>query len=350
LLDQAIAHGGGKVAEAKVRDMLGLADRLRVYGLFETLMKGEVAKALGELRAEYDLGIDPVVVLQDLLELSHLLTRIKVAAEGVDLAAMSEDERKSARHLADTLSIPTLSRAWQMLLKGLRETREAPSPIAAAEMALIRLSYAADLPSPADLVRKLDGAGSAMTPSRPLASTTPSGGTPPRASFVAAEASAIRHGDNTLPSPAPETRPSASAAGSPIRSFADLVAMADAKGEAILHANLIANVRPVRFDPPRFEFRPTDRAPRHLSGQIKEKLAAWTGMNWVVAVSSEPGDPTIAEKKSGDRDRVFASALEDPLIRSALELFPGAELRDVREVAQAAEEAPIEPPSGEDET
>lgn len=351
LLDQAIAHGGGKVAEAPVRDMLGLADRLRVHTLFETIMKGEVAKALAELRAQYDLGVDPVVVLQDLLEISHLLTRLKVAAEGVDLAAMSADERSGATRLAETLSVPTLARAWQMLLKGLRETREAPSPVAAAEMALIRLAYASDLPTPADLVRKFEGKDIAPAPAPSPAATigAPSNQTPRPTQQIRAEGPTQRRSDATAPALATETQPSAAATASPIRSFADLVAMAEAKNEAILLANLIANVRPVRFEPPRFEFCPTERAPRQLSGQIKEKLSAWTGLNWAVVVSSEAGEPTIAEKRAGEKDRVFAGVLEEPLVKAALAIFPGAELRDVREVAQGSDDAPAEPMANEED-
>jgi DNA polymerase-3 subunit gamma/tau len=348
LLDQAIAHGGGKVAEAAVRDMLGLADRLRVHALFETVMKGDIAKALGELRAQYDLGVDPTVVLQDLLDLSHLITRFKVAAQGVDQTALGPDERASAKRLAETLSVPTLTRAWQMLLKGLREAREAPSPIAAAEMALIRLAFAADLPNPADLVRRLQDGGNAPAAPRPSPAPMPTPGIGPvRATAVPPpEARSPRSTEATAL--APEFRPSATSSGPAIRSFAELVAMAEAKNEMILHANLIANVRPVRFEPPRFEFRPTEKAPRHLAGEIKEKLSAWTGTAWSVAVSREEGEPTIAERRNAAKDRAHAGALEDPLVARALQLFPGAELRDVRDIA-VDESAPAEAATGEDD-
>jgi DNA polymerase-3 subunit gamma/tau len=348
LLDQAIAHGGGKVGEAAVRDMLGLADRLRVHALFETVMQGEVAKALAELRAQYDLGVDPTIVLQDLLELAHLTTRFKVAAGGIDQTALGPEERQSAQRLADALSIPTLTRAWQMLLKGLRETREAPSPIAAAEMALVRLAYAADLPNPADLVRRLqegDGGAAAARPSS-LSGPTPGIGPARAATAPPPETRAPRTMEATALAPA--LRPNAATTAPAIRSFAELVAMAEAKNEMILHAHLVANVRPVRFEPPRFEFRPTERAPRHLAGEIKEKLAAWTGTAWSVAVSREEGEPTLAERRTAAKDRALAGALEDPLVARALEVFPGAELRDVHEVA-IDESAPTDLPPGEDD-
>ncbi|MFL9825508.1 DNA polymerase III subunit gamma/tau, partial [Rhodoplanes sp. SY1] len=157
LLDQAIAHAnggaGGIVEAAGVRAMLGLADRSRVIDLFETLMKGDIAAALGELRDQYDSGADPVTVLEDLAELTHFVTRVKVVPSVADDRALSEAERTRGRALATALSMRVLSRTWQMLLKGLAEVEAAPKPIAAAEMVLVRIAYAADLPTPDEVIR-----------------------------------------------------------------------------------------------------------------------------------------------------------------------------------------------------
>ena len=149
LFDQAIALSGGAVVEeAAVRDMLGIADRSLVFDLLETVLRGDAAGALDRMTSLYRDGADPSMVLQDLLDLTHLLTRLRLAD---DPAETSE----RVRSLAATLSMPVLTRAWQMLLKGIEEAQVAPSPIQAAEMVLIRLTYAADLPSPAELVRAL---------------------------------------------------------------------------------------------------------------------------------------------------------------------------------------------------
>ena len=172
LLDQAIAHGAGEVTESQVRDMLGLADRALVLDLFEQLMKGDVATGLSTLRHQYDAGADPAVVLNDLLEVTHWLTRLKVTPDTGTDTLVSEAERKQGGEMAQSLSMPHLTRAWQMLLKGLGEVRTAPSPIAAAEMVLIRLCYAANLPSPADLVKQAQSGGGGA----PAGTPAPSGG------------------------------------------------------------------------------------------------------------------------------------------------------------------------------
>ena len=158
LLDQAIALSGGRVAEAAVRDMLGVADRGQVFDLLEMVLRGDAAAALAQFDRLYQEGADPALVLQDLLDLAHFLTRLKLAPEAGAGDPIAEGDRERARPLAEKLSMPSLARVWQMLLKGLGEVQEAPSPIQAAEMVLIRLAYVADLPVPAELVRSLQSA------------------------------------------------------------------------------------------------------------------------------------------------------------------------------------------------
>jgi DNA polymerase-3 subunit gamma/tau len=167
LLDQAIAHGAGRADAALVRDMLGLADRGQIFALLEMLLKGQIADALQALAQQYALGADPAAVMQDLLELTHWLTRLKVVGQGADDVTLPEEQRLRGRALANQLSMPVLARSWQMLLKGLGEVRAAPSPLAAAEMVLVRMAYAADLPSPADLVKEWrDKGGASSMPDR----------------------------------------------------------------------------------------------------------------------------------------------------------------------------------------
>ncbi|MFC6216922.1 DNA polymerase III subunit gamma/tau, partial [Fodinicurvata halophila] len=187
LLDQAIALGESRVEAATVKQMLGLTDRAQIYDLYEAALKGDVATALEQLGSLYAAGGDPVVVLQDMLELTHSLTRIKVVPD-TPTAGLTENERLRGREMAEKLGVPVLTRVWQMLLKGISETQQAASPLQAAEMVLIRLAYAADLPAPADLVRRLSqeeghsGNGSAA----PAAPAAPAGaeavaGSPPGA-------------------------------------------------------------------------------------------------------------------------------------------------------------------------
>ncbi|HEV3395843.1 MAG TPA: DNA polymerase III subunit gamma/tau, partial [Xanthobacteraceae bacterium] len=155
LLDQAIAHSGLAAAAAAVnvragdvRQMLGLADRARIIDLFEALMRGDIAAALKELRDQYESGADPAVALADLAEFTHFVTRVKVVPAVADDPSLAEVERTRGRAFATALSMRVLSRTWQMLFRGIPDVQSAGKPIAAAEMVLVRIAYAADLPTP----------------------------------------------------------------------------------------------------------------------------------------------------------------------------------------------------------
>src|SRR5712672_3177968 len=179
LLDQAIAHAAGSVRAEDVRQMLGLADRSRVIDLFEALMKGDIAGALKELRDQYDTGADPAVALSDLAEFTHFVTRMKVVPAVAEDVSLAEVERTRGRAFAEKLSMRVLARAWQMLLKGAAEVEAASRPIAAAEMVLVRLAYAADLPTPDDVIRSLTGNNSSQGTSAPPTGATGQGGSGP---------------------------------------------------------------------------------------------------------------------------------------------------------------------------
>src|SRR4029077_3794368 len=172
LLEQSLALSGGRIEEAAVRDMLGIADRGLVLDLFETVLKGDAKGALEQMQRLYGGGADPLMVLQDLLDLTHFVTRLKLAPEAGSGDPLEEGDRERARPLAAALSMPVLTRAWQMLLKGIEEVQAAPMPGQAAEMVLIRLAYVAALPVPAELVRVLTDNGAPVsaalhTPSPP---------------------------------------------------------------------------------------------------------------------------------------------------------------------------------------
>ncbi len=341
LLDQAIAHGGGVVDVAQVRDMLGLADRSLVFELFDQVMRGDAPAALKTLGDMYDSGADPVVVLQDLLELAHWLTRLKVVPESAEGAP--ELERTRGRDMAGKLGMAHLTRAWQMLLKGLQETQYAPSPIRAAEMALIRLCYAADLPTPADAIKALQDGGGAPPP-RPSAPPPGNGG------GMSASAAQPRGVPSGPPSGGPrlavtnaavaraEIEPAAVAAAPKPqpRDFAEVVALFEARREARLALALSTDVHPVRCESGRLEFRPTDRAPVDLAPKVADALARWTGQRWMVSVSSEPGEPTLASRRAAAHDARRQRAMEHPLVQAALQVFPGATL----EVVRGRDEAP----------
>src|SRR6201994_3941794 len=276
LLDQAIAHGeGGTITGENVRGMLGLADRGRILDLFEKLMGGKLAEALADLNELYDRGADPLAVMQDLLETTHFLTRVKVAPAAQGFFDGGSGEAKRAAELAAKLSVPSLTRAWQILLKGLFEVRDATRPISACEMALIRLSYPAELPPTDKLVKDLLDGGAVPAPRGGASAPSAPGGRAPVASGSAMRA----------PSPMPEGAPTAS-----LRTLEDVVALCEPRSE--LRVNLEHNVHLVRLEPGLIEIRPTPRAPRTLASDLQLKLRAATGERWTVSIASQGGQPT----------------------------------------------------------
>ena len=313
MLDQAIAHGGGVVDAAQVRDMLGLADRSRVLELFEKVMRGDapaVVTALGEM---HDSGADPVVVLQDLLELTHWVTRLKVAPDAA--ASTADTERTQGLALAGKLSMASLTRAWTLLLKGLQETLAAPSPLRAAEMALIRLCYVADLPSPGDAIKALQNGGGVPAAA---ASASPA----PRGGGGAAARLATQPGMAVAAQPAP-------AMPAP-RNFTEVVALFETRREARLVHSLMHHVHEVRCEPGLIEFRPEPKAPTDLAPRLSELLSQWTGRRWIASVSSAEGKPTLIQQKATKADDLRSSAETNELVLAILKTFPGAKLDMVR--------------------
>ncbi|MGE3475697.1 MAG: DNA polymerase III subunit gamma/tau [Rhodospirillaceae bacterium] len=318
ILDQAISQAGGKqVGETAVRDMLGLADRALVFDLLEAVMGGDVKTALDVLAGQYAAGASPVVVVQDLLELVHWLTRLKVAPDGAADPALAENERTRGGAMAEKLGMGVLTRAWQMLLKGLGEARAAPMPLQAVEMVLVRLAYAADLPTPADAVKSLESGGAVTARAPAAAPVRPA----PRPAMTAT-AVAADHMPQAIAAPAPAPTAEAAPSAQP-QSFAEVVKLFVAKREAILSTHLHRNVHLVRFEQGLIEFKPGRLAPGDLAGQVGKMLTGWTGQRWVVSVSNAGGAPSLY-------DQEIETAKSDPLVKSLLEAFPGATVEAIK--------------------
>ncbi len=306
LLDQAIASEAKDAAQ--IQDMLGLADRSSVFELMEAVMAGQPAAVLAITDRAHERGADLGLMLGDLLELTHTLTRLKAVPALKTGPSLPEMERVRGGALADRLDMPILGRVWQMLLKGTSEVELAPDRRAAAEMVLIRLCYVADLPPPGDLVRRLTEAGA---PARPTS-------TPP---FDGGGVRAVANGGfRAEAAPVP--------AGPVIESFRD-VAQLVAGREPVLHAQLLHAVHLVRFAPHHIELRPEPSAPRDFASRLGALLLAETGQRWTIALSQQPGEPTLAEQGLAADTARRASAAEHPLVRAILDAFPGAAIATV---------------------
>jgi DNA polymerase-3 subunit gamma/tau len=321
ILDQAIALGGGAAggvrAEA-VREMLGLADRALALALMEALMAGDVAAALELTEQAHGRGTDPGVMLSELLELTHLLSRLKSVPALRRDPSLTEAERGKGAELADKLSIPVLARAWQMLLKGLQEVaQDGVDRRAAAEMVLIRIAHVAELPTPGDLVRRLTEAGAASGGGAPAPSGPPGGGLRAIAGggMVAAAA----------PAAAPAVAPQPG-------TWRDVVALTSGR-DPRLHGELRIFGHPVRVAPGRIEFRPAEGAPRDLSSRLAAFLLQATGQRWTISLASSGGEPTLAQQgRTAEQDRL-ALARTHPLVQAVLAAFPGATIETVRDAS-----------------
>ena len=344
LFDQAIAHAAGPVRAEDVRQMLGLADRVRVVDLFEALMRGDVAAALKELREQYDIGADPAVVLSDLAEFTHFVTRVKVVPTVADDVSLSEAERTRGRTFAAQLSMRVLSRTWQMLLKGISEVQASGRPVAAAEMVLVRIAYAADLPTPDEVVRSLSEIGS--VPSRPQGNggaTQAQGYAPryeaPRGSPRSSAAASPRPADPVarLDEPAPAA-PTLS-----IGSFQELIALAVEKRDIAAKMALERDVRLVRCEDGQLEIALEPSAPKTLVHDLQRKLTGWTGKRWIVVVSKEQGAPTMRAQADAQQAEIERDVQSDPLVQAVLNRFPGAKIVAVTQNAPEGGEGASEP-------
>ncbi len=353
LLDQAIAHSGPdtEITEDAVRDMLGVAERVQVFDLFEQLMKGEIAAALARFDDMYGAGADPVMILQDLAELSHWLTRLKAAPNAAEATPTSDLDLARGKDVSARLPMSALARTWQMLLKGLTEVRTAPSASQAAEMILVRIAYAADLPSPADLVGSLSFGGErSAAPAAPGPAPTPaampvSDGSDEAVAPPPAEQPVLQTDGPTALALQPDYIPSSEDASTEPcipSSFEEAVAMFAANGEPLLHAYLVNNARLVRFEIGKIAVRVTEGAPRDLAMQMSRRLSEWTNRAWFVEDSRKEGGPTLQQQRDDAAARRREEALAHPLVKMALEAFPGAEVTDVRSVVDgsAPEEVP----------
>jgi DNA polymerase III subunit gamma/tau len=341
LFDQAISHAAGPVRAEDVRQMLGLADRSRVISLFDALLRGDAPAALRELRDQYDSGADPAVVLTDLAEFTHFVTRVKLVPAVADDRSLAEVERARGRAFASALSMRVLSRTWQMLFKGLTEVQTAPKPIAAAEMVLVRIAYAADLPTPDEMIRMLEPGGPARSnggvSALPASSLTPAA--TPRMEAQRSEAPRVdpsRGGprlalaSNLAPDPVREPPPGPEAPPVVIARFEDVLALAARMRDLQTRAALERDIRLVHCEDGHLEIALEPGASKALVGELGRKLSQWTGRRWMVVVSAEQGQPTLRSQQDARRVALENDVRADPLVQAVLAKFPGAEIVAVR--------------------
>ncbi len=350
LLDQAIALGGASFNAEQVRDMLGLVDRSRTIELLDHILRGETATALSEFKDQYDAGADALQVLSDLAQLVHWITRLKLVETAANDPSVSEVERTRGAEMAEKLTMRALTRAWQMLIKGIGEVQTAQSPMAAAEMLIVRLCYVSDLPAPEDLVRSL----SAETASTPQNGASQSAGTSsqttgqgaPQAVSVAPSPST--GGTQAMAQPQtevaslPQEQQVVAVPDRPMpETFAEVVALAGSHRDIRLKTALERSVRPVLFERGHIEISLEQGTNARIANELATKLKEWTGERWVVSLSSSVGEKTLHEEATERRVILFEEARKDPVVDAALKAFPGAEIVDVRDTFDTSETPPL---------
>ena len=348
LLDQAISHGAGETTADQVRAMLGLADRGRVLDLFEAIMRGDASAALSELGAQYSDGADPMAIMRDLAEITHWISVVKITPDAADDPTVSPDERARGATLSEQLAMRVLTRMWQMLLKALDEVAQAPNSMMAAEMAIIRLTHVADLPSPEELIKKLQNSSPPPVP--------PSGGTLGVSAGIVTNAQS-----NTMVTSASTGGPTASLGSaqpatktvSALAHFATFDAVVDlvrSQRDVKLLVEVESCIRLVSYQPGRIEFTPTSDAPSDLSQRLGGALQRWTGARWAIILSNMGTAATITEDRTAAEDAIKAEAQQHPLMQAAMASFPNAKIIDIRTAAEITADAELDAlPEVEDE-
>lgn len=325
LLDQAIAHAAEgdapHITEALTAGMLGLSDKTRNYALLEKLFAGDVAAAIDGLRDQYAAGSDPVQILQELLELTHLLTLQKTGVNQKQ-GAFAPEHQALMQKLAADLPLTLLTRIWQMLLKGLQECQHAPNPLMAAEMVLIRLAHLTDLPSPEELIRKLKSEGMEAASVNTPRAAMPSGAPVARSQPMTQAAPMM------MPAPEPDMFSAPVALAQP-QNFDDVLALFDQKKEVILHRYLDREASLVSFRNGALEINFSQNVPQDIPGKISQKLTEWTGQRWMLTLSQAQGEaPRYATRQKIAAEKMEA-AKAHPLVAEVLQLFSGSTLTKI---------------------
>lgn len=343
LLDQAISQGGGTIESEMIRTMLGLADQRNVLDILGFTLDGNAFEALQRLHLLHTAGADALIVLQDMLQFVHQLSRFKILPEGKADTALSADEQKSMKELAEKCGTPALARAWQVLLKGIPEVQMAPQPMAALEMLLIRLAHIGSLPSPGELVKKLSQEGAqAMLAGQAL--STPSAPSQGPKSFHIARPQQSNTGTLSAVSQQPtENLSHVPQTHVALNDWRSLVALVSNKREMTLYGQIYHFIECHNFSYGRLTLYPRAGAHSSITTRLSQLLSQWTNQPWMISIAQTSSHLTLAEEDEAAHKNVLAEAQEHPLVKAVLLAFPGSKLENVRDVIQIDENSLLTP-------
>jgi len=301
ILDQAIALSGEHVTAETVRDMLGLADRGRTARLLGALLEADAPAALAAVQDSHDAGVEPNALFAELLDMVHALSRTKIS--GAADAALPETDRALLGGWAGQIGFPAIHRLWQLLLKGLGEIREAPQPRQAADMAVLRICHAAQMPDPEQLAKLLDGSGAVAAPAKGAAPAP------------------------SAPAPTANLAP----VGARVSDYVELVQLFEEQREALMVKQLTDDVALVRFADGELELAPLRPLPAGFAAEVARHVSDWTGSRWKVSLAPSAGVTSLRQDAEQRDAAAREAALRDPLVTAFLNAFPGAELISVNE-------------------
>ncbi len=325
LLDQAIAYGDGHVKSADVMNMLGLINRGQVIGLFDAVMTGDAPRMLADVARQYEAGGDPETILTDMADFVHWVTRLKLVPDSALMdQSRTEEEKTRGTDFAKRLGMAHLTRAWQMLLKGITETALSNQPLQAAEMVLIRLAHAANFPSGEELVKLTQDAKPQAPRSAPQVQLV---APPDRGAFPIQERSNLAVAPAQIP-------PATEQAGAPraFKSFSDIIALATERRDIKLKTDLETYIRPIAVSEGKVEIALVEGANPAIANELSRKLEAWTNRRWMVMVAKSGGAEPAAQIRKDAKESAFRSAREHPDVQAILKKFPGAEILNVRDL------------------
>lgn len=327
ILDRAIAmhtdnNGNTNIQVDTLRDMLGLADKSQVFSLLEQITTGKIEEALTQANQLHNQGADPSILLSDLMEIVHYITRVATAPKLAADVHYSPREQENAKRLANELSIPALTRAWQILLKGAEEMRQTSQALPCLEMILVRLGYASQLPSPAALIKQLQNPAAAASAAVISHEPAPS----PRS--TTSYSAPVSHGATALAAHAvarPAEQPQTMAK---IETFEEMLALFKAKREAMLLNHLMSDLRLVSFEKGRIEMRPVTHIAADVPARINRRMQEWTGEKWNLIFSEAEGQPTITEQRKMEMAQARQYAENHPKVLAVMDAFPGTKVID----------------------
>lgn len=325
LLDQAISLGGGKVRIDIVKEMLGMADRGQTFELFNQMVGGDMQALLGKLQEMYRNGANPAAVIGDLINLTHALTKTLLLPGFVNDASLSENDRNFLKETSGKLSIATLSKIWQMLIKGMNEMQTAPVPIDALEMILIRIAYSANLPSPAELLESVKKKSESGT-LRPA--NFSAGNTPAAAQTAAAPVSA----------PAAVSTPAQTVVNVPFSDINGLIKHLENQKQPRLAYALRHDVEVVEFSPGQIKFKAADRVGNDTLAALNKILEETTGGKWALDIVPGEVGRTVADIENEQKEKDKKNIAETPLVKAILEEFRGARIENLTRKVKAGED------------